>query len=283
MRANSSSTARWESRFGETLLTPAGSMQPVPQSNQRKNDMALSIVKHAAPQVSQTRSAFIEHLRAIDDLNQTIATVSEKDVLAARRLQHADKAFAVVERLKAEIEQALAQAEIDGLPAPDVRQKDRDLAEAEQTYKQLAAESRGSKAVRTLCTEKTRQLQAERTELNRKTQSLLHATVVHDEMLAPELVAEFVAKEAAFRDVHRRVFMNAVAADKIAATEMIRPFVGSGLYNVLQITRPDHPAYPVSRIEALMPQAAELARYEDRQLLEREAGELIERLRNMEI
>jgi hypothetical protein len=103
---------------------------------------------------------------------------------------------------------------------------------------------------------------------------------VEDELAAPALVAEFLAKEVAFRDVHRRVFMNAFAADKIASETLIRPFVGSGGYDALNITRPDHVAF---RTEALLPEVALRARLDDGRALERDADELAHRLRNMEI
>jgi hypothetical protein len=229
--------------------------------------------KPAPPAASPARAAFRAQMAAHRAKERQRLKVLAQDAATAGHREASDAAIARVATLRAAIDQAIADSVYGDGAAPDLDARRRELAEAEAEAERLAPIARvaeiGHRRFTSQAAELTREVQA----LSAPIPRLLHAALFDDAL--DELAAEFREKEEAFREVHRRVFIRALAADKLAMVHQLSVFRDSGTYLALHISAPSHPAYQRGPADGWQ---AKLARDADVQALDAEADALINQM-----
>jgi len=226
--------------------------------------MALSIFKkptEPTPVIGPARAAHVEMRTRLRKLNDARLALGEKigaahgDITAAQghhanveSLQEAID-FGVADQVDVSKERAALAALQKDTPAVDEKAR-----VAGHLLRRYAAESDDIAL-------KVKELQPEAARL-------LHTAVV-EEMVS--LKDEFFAAEQAFRDVHRRVFACAIAADRLAVENRLGQFCGSQWFDELHITRPDHAAFDLG----LLPEQAQALRVADAKQTARNAEALV--------
>jgi hypothetical protein len=205
--------------------------------------MALSIFnrKPAAPDVTPNRTAFDAARRAYLEKAKERLAVLQKAGEMQRHTRAADAAAAKVAALRADVDAGVAAALLDGAPAPDLEDRKRDLAAAEKDAAQWVPIARAADIAHRRFSTEVADLTRQEQELYAPIKQLAHPVFYEDELAA--LATDFREKEEAFREVHRRVFVMARAADKLAQQCGVGLFRGSAEYDFLHITRPAHPDY----------------------------------------
>jgi hypothetical protein len=239
--------------------------------------MGLSIFKKDPAE--SRRTPFRDHLRKVNAKQIERQTYITRDATERRAQEAKDAAAANLLQRRTAIDQALADARYIGADPPALLEEYRAVADAESVLERCANAARGSDAVRHRCAADIARLNQEIADLNAQLPQLLHSALI--ESLGAE-ADEFKQAEATLRTVHRRVFVRALAADRLSVAHRLGEFTSSGLYNELNIPKPQHPAYspeiadPYERGRAL--EAAVAARREDAVQLEKDADALINQL-----
>jgi hypothetical protein len=235
--------------------------------------MALKLVKETEQQLTPHRQALSDNLRAIKETRARYMVVAEKDRAAAADMALADATQGRIATMTEQIDTLRAEASYNGDPPPDLRHLEKQLAEAQTLHKTQSNTARAAANVRVKFTADMAALHNAISTHGRETQRLLW-TALREDVLSG-LAEEFLAKEAAFMDVHRRVFAAAVAADQIAVEQCYGQFVRSGNVRDTNIGRPEHAAFDAN---PLMPEAAQAVRNAYLQSVVTEAQILINKL-----
>jgi hypothetical protein len=188
------------------------------------------------------RARYNEHKRTIAAAQQARLDALNE---ASRMQSHITAGAALatkVETLRAAVDEAVAAAFVSGAALPaDLEAKKNELAAAEAELASWQPISRGAeiahRRLSTVVAERTREAQ----ELTKSLPRVAHAVLAEDQLAA--LAAEFLEKEQALREVHRRVFVIARAADKLAVSEQLGDFRDSATFLDLFVSRPAHPAF----------------------------------------
>jgi hypothetical protein len=234
--------------------------------------------KTTAPSVAPARAAFNAQRRAHAEKEQERRTAIEE---AGRMQGHLATRAAVagkVASLRAAIDESVAATFLSNAEPPaDLEERKRELAEQEHELQTWAPIARGAEIAHrrfaATVADRTREVQ----ELAKPIQRLAHPVFADDELVA--LAAEFREREEAFRDVYRRVFVIATAADKLAMALRLGEFRGSEAYSELHISRPTHTAYVRGTTD---PGTADREHWADLRALDAEADKLINDLLNSE-
>jgi hypothetical protein len=203
--------------------------------------LSLFTTKPAEPTVTPARAAFIEARRAYTAKAQERLALIEKMNELQRHTKAADAAAAKVAALRADVDAGVAAALLDGAPAPDLEDRKRALAAAEKESAELAPLARAADVAHRRFATEAAELTRQEQELYAPIKQLAYA-IFYDDLLV-ELVTDFREAEEKLRAVHRRVFMVARAADKLAQQCGIGQFRDSGRYQEIFVSRPAHDAY----------------------------------------
>jgi uncharacterized membrane protein len=229
-------------------------------------------LKKPAPAVNPQRAALDANLRAIIDARAKLAPITEKDRAAQADIAAADEAEQRVATLRGEIDQLVADAQYAGAPPPDLSSKHRALDAAESAFKAATAKARAATVLRQRYAADITAIHEETRKYTKDTTKLLWEAA--REELA-NLAPEYQAAERTFRDVARRVFAAAKAADRISLSQSYGQFVASGTIADLHISRPDHPAFVDP---TLTPEQAHAQRIEYLRSIDEAADTLVGRL-----
>jgi hypothetical protein len=197
--------------------------------------------KAAAPEPTPNRSAFIEARRAYTAKAQERLALIEKMGELQRHTRAADAAAAKVAALRADVDAGVAATLLDGAPAPDMEDRKRALAAAEQESAEWVPIARAADVAHRRFAAQASELTRQEQELYAPIRQLAHA-IFYDDLLV-DLVSEFREAEEKLRAVHRRVFTVARAADHLAQQCGVGLFRDSGRYTELHVSRPAHDAY----------------------------------------
>jgi hypothetical protein len=203
--------------------------------------MALKLVKEAETQLTPHRAALAANLQAIKDTRSKVMVIVEKDRQAAADIALAEATQGRIQTMQEAIDTARAEAAYAGDPPPDVKHLEKQLADAHQLHKSQSDRARAAANVRVKYTADMAALNSVLSAHARDTKRLLWVAMREDVLAG--LAEEFLAKEAAFLDVNRRVFGAAVACDAISMEQAYGQFVRSGNLHDLNISRPEHPAF----------------------------------------
>jgi hypothetical protein len=202
--------------------------------------MAISLLKKPAATVTPWRTALDANLRAITDARTRIGPISEKDRAAQADIAAADEAEPRLAALRDEIDRQRADAAYAGNDSPDLRQQEKQLAEAEQQHKRLAAKARSAQLVRQKYAADMDAIHDE-VRIHAKETNKLLWEAAREELTG--LAAEFLAAEQVLLDIHKRAFAAARAVDQMSLSQSYGQFVGSGNAADLHISRPDLPCF----------------------------------------
>ena len=239
--------------------------------------MAIALFKKspaAAP--APARDALRSHLSARSEIQQRRQKLGEKISLSKRDIHAADDAGLVVTNLQGAIDQLSAEGRYTGV-AVDVSQQERQLAQAQRKHEQLASYGRSASIAQSRYAADHDATASELATLNALTPGLLHSALIES---LGDYAEEFTRAEAALRAIHRKVFVIALGADRLALSEHLGEFCGSGGYFQLLITKPItfEPTYADDTERGKSYEAAIVSRRDDAAALEREADSLINAL-----
>jgi hypothetical protein len=232
----------------------------------------LALFKKSQP-LQPARDALRSHLATRSEIQLRRQKLAEKIALAKRDVRDADDAAAAAANLQGAIDQLSAEGRYTGV-AVDVSQQERQLAQAKSRHGQLVAFGRSASIAASRYAADHDATASELATLNSLTPGLLHSALVES---LGDYAEEFTRAEAALRSVHRRTFVAALAADRLALSEHLGEFCGSGGYFQLQITKPIsyEPTYADDTERGKSYEAAIVSRRDDAAALEREADALI--------
>jgi hypothetical protein len=200
----------------------------------------LSMKKPTAT-VSPWRAVLSANLQAVRETRAKLDVVAAKDRTAAADVALADATAARIQTVRDEIDRARADAAYSGEAPPDLTKQEKQLQDAQQLYKNQADSTRVAQHVRAKYSAEIAALHDTIRTHSKETTRLLWNCLREDELAG--LAGEFLAAEAAFRNVHQRAFAAALAVDQISLSQSYGQFVGSADVADIHISRPDHPAF----------------------------------------
>jgi hypothetical protein len=236
--------------------------------------MALKLVREQEQPPSPNRAALKDNLQAIRDTRALVMSIVQKDRAAASDVALANATAGQIATLTDEIDRLKADAAYAGASSPDTRKQEQQLQHLQQLHKTQSERARAATRIREKYSGDMASLNAVLSEHARQTTRLLWTALRED--VLPSLAAEFLQKEQAFLDVHRRVFSAAVACDQIAVEQAYGQFVRSGNFQDTWIGRPEHDAFWPEGVP--MPEAAQAKRTAYMQMIVTEAQILIRTL-----
>jgi hypothetical protein len=238
--------------------------------------MALSLFKKSEPvsPVAPALAALHAHLDVDQGIVHEIERINARLRIINDDINAAASMSAAIRSKRESIDARLADARYSDAPAPDVTADRQALAQLEKQFERVAELARVGQVVKPKLQADIEALTAKRTELRPTSNRLLYEAALEE---GASHAAEYLAAREAMRRLAHKAFAPFVAAEGISKTCAFGGFFDAVLFHDLFIPLPNHPAY---RTETVLPEAAKRARYDDGQLLEREAGELVERLLN---
>ena len=216
----------------------------------------------------------LKRLWAHLDLDKGI--IKQIDVINARvkeiraDIKRADDLQARIQALTDAIAGAAADDQYSGVRVRDQTAERGRLEELETQLKPASETARVGKLVLDKLQADTESLSKTRAELKATTDTLLREAAIEE---AESYKGQYLAAREAMLAVAHRVFGALLAADTITKEQRIGVFVGSGLYQDLNIPLP-----PAFNPNPLGPEAAQRARNEDFAQVGREAETLVNAL-----
>jgi hypothetical protein len=202
--------------------------------------MPLQLLKDREQSLTPHRAALKDNLLALRSLRAQVDALSTKDRAAAADQALCEATSGEIQTLQDAIDKANAEARYaDGRP-PDLKREHQQLHDAQARHKAQAAVAREATHVRAKFAADIARLNHTLSE-HARAQPLLLFNALRDDLAS--LAAEFLEKEQAFLDVHKRAFAAALAVDVISKEHSFGQFVNSGSINDLHLSRPSLPAF----------------------------------------
>src|SRR5579863_3106398 len=184
--------------------------------------MTLSLFRKPEPAMTPRRAALRDWRQSTDALINERHRMAEKIGVTRETIDAATAAKSAAKAAHDAVDRAQADALYSGNPAPDLAELNRAAAIADKVAEMKADRARAAEIVYARLLVDHAAITTRIDAADDAKWELLHHVLVEDALV--ELAPEFRAKEEAFLPVHRRAFVVALAADKIALKRNIGIF-----------------------------------------------------------